>query len=91
MILEQRPLNLNEYEDIILSSNELAKLKQNEKIMTMLRNRKLKRIIKEIDQAKYKKKSLERMQLDPDFKAFCEDILTTLGFLKNHLFNIQKS
>lgn len=88
--IEIKPLNLNEYEDVILSQNELIKLKQNEIIMTMLRNRKLKRIIKVIDQAQYKKKSLERMQFDPEFNDFCAEILTTLGFVRDHFFTLHK-
>ena len=84
----QRPLNLDEDEDIILSKDELSVLKSNNKIMTMLRNKNLKKIIKEIDSSKYKKRTLERMQLDPDFKEFTTEILTTLGFIKDGVFTL---
>lgn len=86
----QRPLNLDEDEDIILSKDELSVLKSNNKIMTMLRNKNLKKIIKEIDSSKYKKRTLERMQLDPDFKEFTTEILTTLGFIKDGVFTLNK-
>ena len=86
----QRPLNLDEDEDIILSKDELSVLKSNNKIMTMLRNKNLKKIIKEIDSSKYKKRTLERMQLDPDFKEFTAEILTTLGFIKDGVFTLNK-
>ena len=86
----QRPLNLDEDEDIILSKDELSVLKSNNKIMTMLRNKNLKKIIKEIDSSKYKKRTLERMQLDHDFKEFTTEILTTLGFIKDGVFTLNK-
>lgn len=86
----QRPLNLDEDEDIILSKDELSVLKSNNKIMTMLRNKNLKKIIKEIDSSKYKKRTLERIQLDPDFKEFTTEILNTLGFIKGGVFTLNK-
>lgn len=87
----QRPLNLDEDEDIILSKDELSVLKTNNKVMTMLRNKNLKKIIKEIDSSKYKKRTLERMQEDPDFKDFTTEILNTLGFIKEGVFTLNRN
>lgn len=58
--------------------------------MTMLRNKNLKKIIKEIDSSKYKKRTLEKMQEDPDFKEFTTEILKSLGFIKNNIFTLSK-
>ena len=81
------PLNLDEDEDIILSEKELCALKANKSIMTKLRNKKLLKILKEIDSTKYKKRTLEKkMKNDPDFKEFTTEILETLGFIKNNEF-----
>lgn len=54
--------------------------------MNLLKNEKLKKIIRQIDSTKFKKKTLEKMQNDKDFKEFCDDILLTLGYLKNNTF-----
>ena len=82
-----QPLNLDEDEDIILNEKQLSILKTNKSIMTKLKNKKLLKILKEIDSTKYKKRTLERqMEKDPDFKIFTTEILTTLGFVKNHEF-----
>ena len=82
-----QPLNLDEDEDIILNEKQLSILKTNKSIMTKLKNKKLLKILKEIDSTKYKKRTLERqMEKDPDFKIFTTEILTTLGFIKNHEF-----
>ena len=81
------PLNLDEDEDIILSEKELSVLKTNKSIMTKIKNKKLLKILKEIDSTKYKKRTLERkMESDTDFKEFTTEILKTLGFIKNHEF-----
>ena len=81
------PLNLDEDEDIILSEKQLSVLKKNKSIMTKLKNKKLKNILKEIDSTKYKKRTLEKkMENDPDFKIFTTEILETLGFIKNNEF-----
>ena len=81
------PLNLDEDEDIILSEKQLSVLKKNKSIMTKLKNKKLKNILKEIDSTKYKKRTLEKkMENDPDFKEFTTEILETLGFIKNNEF-----
>jgi hypothetical protein len=56
-------------------------------IMTKIKNKKLMKILKEIDSAKYKKRTSERyMDKDPDFKEFTTEILETLGFIKNNEF-----
>ena len=82
-----QPLNLDEDEDIILNEKKLNILKTNKSIMTKLKNKKLLKILKEIDSTKYKKRTLERqMEIDPDFKIFTTEILTTLGFVKNNEF-----
>ena len=82
-----QPLNLDEDEDIILNEKQLSILKTNKSIMTKLKNKKLLKILKEIDSTKYKKRTLEKqIQIDPDFKIFTTEILTTLGFVKNHEF-----
>ena len=53
----------------------------------MLRNKNLKKIIKDIDSAKYRKSKLERtMKTNPHFKEFTTEILKTLGFIKNNEF-----
>ena len=82
-----QPLNLDEDEDIILNEKQLSILKSNKSIMTKLKNKKLLKILKEIDSTKYKKRTLEKqMEIDPDFKIFTTEILTTLGFVKNNEF-----
>ena len=82
-----QPLNLDEDEDIILSEDQLASLKNNKSIMTKIKNKKLRKILKEIDSAKYKKRTLEKyMMNDPDFKEFTTEILNSLGFIKNNEF-----
>lgn len=82
-----QPLNLDEDEDIILSEDQLASLKNNKSIMTIIKNKKLRKILKEIDSAKYKKRTLEKyMMNDPDFKEFTTEILNSLGFIKNNEF-----
>jgi len=35
---------------------------------------------------KYKKKTLEKILLDKDFRDFTDEILETLGYLKNKVF-----
>ena len=85
-----KPLNLDEDEDIILEKKDLEKLKENKKIMNMLKNKTLRKIIREIDGAKYKKKILEKMENnDKNFKEFVQDILITLGFIKDGFFTIK--
>ena len=82
-----QPLNLDEDEDIILNEKQLSILKTNKSIMTKLKNKKLLKILKEIDSTKYKKRTLEKqMEIDPDFKIFTIEILTILGFVKNNEF-----
>ncbi len=77
---------LDEYNDIILDSIKLGRLKENKSIMTKLKNKRLVKIIKEIDSTKYKKKMLEKMLDDKDFKEFVDEILLTLGYLKENIF-----
>jgi hypothetical protein len=79
-------LFLDEYNDIILDSIKLGRLKENKSIMTKLKNKRLVKIIKEIDSTKYKKKMLEKMLDDKDFKEFVDEILLTLGYLKENIF-----
>ena len=88
---EIQPLNLDEDEDIILSEKQLSVLKTNKSIMTKIKNKKLFKILKEIDSTKYKKRTLQKkMDNDPDFKEFTTEILTTLGFIKNNEFIYKK-
>ena len=55
--------------------------------MTKIKNKKLKKILNEIDTAKYKKRTLEKYMInDSDFKEFTTEILNTLGFIKNNEF-----
>jgi SpoVK/Ycf46/Vps4 family AAA+-type ATPase len=82
-----KPLYLDEYQDIIIDKTKLSTLKENQSIMTKLRNKKLQKIIREIDSAKFKKKSLEKMMNDKDFKDFVDEILVSLGYLKDEVFN----
>jgi hypothetical protein len=50
--------------------------------MNMIKNKNLKKIIKEIDNAKFKKRTLEKIQKkDKNFLNFTLEILKTLGFL----------
>jgi hypothetical protein len=85
-----KPLNLDRDEDIIMEKKDLEKLKDNKKIMNMLKNKTLRKIIREIDGAKYKKRTLERMiNNDKNFKEFVQDILITLGFIKDGFFTIK--
>lgn len=55
--------------------------------MNKLKNEKLRKIIREIDGTKYKKKTLEKMLLDKDFRDFADEILETLGYLKDNIFS----
>jgi len=55
--------------------------------MNKLKNIKLKKIIRNIDNTKFKKKTLEKMLLEQDFKVFADEILDTLGYLKNNVFD----
>ena len=48
-----QPLNLDEDEDIILSEKQLSCMKNNKSIMTKIKNKKLRKILNEIDSAKY--------------------------------------
>ena len=69
------------------NNNTQASLKNNKSIMTKIKNKKLRKILKEIDSAKYKKRTLEKyMMNDPDFKEFTTEILNSLGFIKNNEF-----
>lgn len=54
--------------------------------MNKLKNKKLQKIIRNIDSTKYKKRTLEKMLLDKDFRDFADEILETLGYLKNKVF-----
>jgi hypothetical protein len=54
--------------------------------MNLIKNNKLKRIIKHIDGSRYKKKTLEKMMEDKDFKEFTDEILKTLGYLTDNIF-----
>ena len=84
---KNQPLNLDEDEDIILSEKQLSVLKDNKSIMTKIKNQKLMKILKEIDSAKYKKRTLSKyMENDPDFKEFTTEILDSLGFIQNNEF-----
>ena len=83
----KRELNLDEDQDIILSRENLSILKTNDKIMNMLKNKRLRKIIIEIDSTKFKKKTLEKMLKDSQFREFTDEILTTLGYLKNGSFS----
>lgn len=62
-------------------------MKENKSIMTKLKNKKLQKIIKEIDSTRYKKRVLERMMNDKDFKEFTDEILASLGYLKENMFS----
>jgi len=74
-------------QDIIVEKSKLNLIRENKSIMNKLKNKKLQRIIKGIDSAKYKKKLLEKMMNDKDFKDFTDEILITLGYLKDNTFN----
>ena len=52
--------------------------------MNKLKNKKLKRIIKYIDGSKFKKRNLEKMLKDVDFSNFTDEILKSLGYLKDN-------
>jgi hypothetical protein len=54
--------------------------------MNKLKNKRLQKIIKYIDSSKYKKRNLERMLQDNHFSNFVDEILETLGHLKNNTF-----
>lgn len=84
-----KPLNLDEDEDVILLEKKLNVLKTNKNIMTKIKNEKLMKILRQIDSAKYKKRTLEKiMEGDPEFKEFTIEILETLGFIQNNEFVI---
>ena len=89
--LIKNDLNLKEDEDIILSKEELKKLRKNKAILDKIKNKQLQKIIKEIDGAKYKKKLLKKfMDSDEEFKEFTCEIVRTLGFTKSNEFVIEK-
>lgn len=52
----------------------------------MLKNKSLGKIIKHIDSTKFKKKTLEKFMKDREFKEFIDEILISLGYLKNNVF-----
>jgi hypothetical protein len=55
--------------------------------MNMIKNNRLKKIIKHIDSTKYKKRTLEKFLRDPAFLDFANELLRSLGFLdKNNSF-----
>ena len=55
--------------------------------MNMIKNNRLKRIIRHIDSTKYKKKTIEKFSKDPNFQEFLNELLNSLGFLdKNKVF-----
>ena len=54
--------------------------------MTLIKNKSLQKLIRHIDSTKYKKTFLEKMLIDKDFKEFTDEILFTLGFLKDGVF-----
>ena len=83
---ENKPLFLDENEDIILDNSKLCKLKENKKIMMLIKNKSLQKLMRHIDSTKYKKTFLEKMLTDKDFKEFTDEILITLGFLKDGMF-----
>ena len=83
---ENKPLFLDENEDIILDNSKLSKLRENKKIMMMIKNKSLQKLIKHCDSTKYKKTFLEKMLTDKDFKEFTDEILITLGYLKDGVF-----
>lgn len=83
---QNRNLNLDEDDDVILEKTNLEKLRTNDYIMNCIKNNKLKKIIKHINSTKYKKKTLEKMLEDSDFRKFTDEILKTLGFLENDTF-----
>jgi hypothetical protein len=56
--------------------------------MNKLKNEKLKKIIKNVDSTKYKKNTLEKLLKDEDFRKFADEILETLGFMKNKTFSV---
>ena len=76
---------LDEFEDIILSTTQLSSLKQNSSILQKIRNTKLRQIIKAINNAKFKKDILEKiLKEDKNFRLFADEILHCLGFaIKN--------
>ena len=54
----------------------------------MIKNNRLKRIIRHIDSTKYKKRTLEKFLNDPNFLDFVNEMLRTLGYLdKDNAFN----
>ena len=53
--------------------------------MSKIKNKNLQKIITHINSTKYKKKSLEKLiKEDSDFKEFINEILSTLGYLKDN-------
>jgi hypothetical protein len=85
VVNNERPLNLDESQDIIVDQSSLEKLKENMSIMNKLKNKKLKKIIRNIDSAKFKKRILEKIIAnDKDFKEFVDEILSSLGYLDDN-------
>ena len=54
--------------------------------MNKLKNKSLRKIIRNINTTKFKKKTIEKMLLDKDFREFADEILETLGYLKDNMF-----
>ncbi len=85
VVNNERPLNLDDNQDIIVDPSSLHKLRENTSIMNKLKNKRLKKIIRNIDSAKYKKRILEKLiSNDKDFKDFVDEILSSLGYLNEN-------
>lgn len=82
-------LNLDENEDIILEENQLNKLLLNKSICKKLSNQKLRKIIKLINNAKFKSSLLSKtIKNDKEFKSFADEILIELGYKKGNIVEI---
>ena len=83
---DNKPLNLDNLNDIVVPKIKLDRLCENTKLMTLLKNKSLQKIIKHIDSTRYKKNTLEKMLKDNDFRLFADEILDSLGYLKDKTF-----
>ena len=82
-------LNLDENEDIILDDTKLSLLKENKSIFDKLKNTRMRKVLKAINKAKFKKTMLESIiKADKNFENFTNEILTVLGFMKDNVVDI---
>ncbi len=68
--------------DVIVPEHRILRAIENVKIKKYLSHSKLKRVIRDIDGARHKKKQLwKRTQNDRDFRVFVDELLMAMGYM----------